>query len=149
MRLGTYTLEELIVYLKGYMQLHYTKKNVSRYITRNVKMKRILFVRALPLYFKNLIMPYIYVKYGEKGYTTSVSNLGLVRLPDEIQPYVEAIEFYPAPSEVNKIKMCLCSYKDHCYISFGKTINSTEIEKIFFRKLRKLGVPIRIETNQD
>ncbi len=149
LRLGTYTLEELIAYLKGYMQLHYTKKNVSRYITRNVKNERILFVRALPLYFKNLIMPYIYVKYGEKGYTTSVSNLGLVRLPDEIQPYVEAIEFYPAPSEVNKIKMCLCSYKDHCYISFGKTINSTEIEKIFFRKLRKLGVPIRIETNQD
>jgi len=45
--------------------------------------------------------------------------------------------------------MCLCSYKEHCYISFGKTVNSTEIEKYFFRNLRKLGVPVKIETNQD
>jgi NRPS condensation-like uncharacterized protein len=149
LRIGEYSLEEIIAYLKGYMQIYYTEKNISRYITRNVKNERILFVRALPLYIKNLIMPYIYVKFGEKGYTTSVSNLGLVVLPEEIQPYVDAIEFYPAPSEVNKIKMCLCSYKDHCYISFGKTVNSTEIEKYFFRNLRKLGVPIKIETNQD
>ena len=149
LRMGTYTLEEIIAYLKGYMQINYTKKNISRYITRNVKNERIFLVRALPLYIKNLIMPYIYVKFGEKGYTTSVSNLGMVILPEEIRPYIDAIEFYPAPSEVNKIKMCLCSYKDYCYISFGKTVNSTEIEKYFFRKLRKLGVPIKIETNQD
>ncbi len=149
LRMGMYTLEEIIKYLKGYMQLNYTKKNISRYISRNVKNEKNTLIRILPLGIKNLAMPYIYVKYGEKCYTTSVSNIGVINLPEEIQPFVESIEFYPAPSEVNKIKMCLCSYKEYCYISFGKTVNSTEIEKIFFRKLRKLGVPIRIETNQD
>lgn len=147
LRLGSYELEELIYYVKNYMKQHYNKKYISRFISRNVKNERMLFVRLLPLGLKNLIMPYIYVKFGEKGYTSSISNMGKIRLPSEIEAEVEAIEFYPAPSEVNKIKMCMNAYGDYLYICFGKTTDNTEIEKYFFRRLRKMGIPVKIETN--
>lgn len=149
LRLGRYDLDELIKYIRRYMKQHYNRKYVSKYISRNVKNEQMWLVRLLPLGLKNLIMPYIYVRFGEMGYTSSISNLGLIKLPDEIQSRVEAIEFYPAPSEVNKIKMCMNAYRDHIYMSFGKTTENTEVEKHFFRRLRKMGVPVRIETNMN
>ena len=147
LRLGHYELEEIIEYLNGYMKLNYSPKRISPYVTRNVKNERKVLVRLLPLWIKNLLMPFIYVRFGERGYTTSVSNLGLVKVPDEIKDRIEAFEFYPAPSEVNKIKMCMCAYGSELRLSFGQMTENTEIEKYFFRRLRKMGIPVKIESN--
>jgi len=149
LRLGEYELEELINYVKGYMQLEYNSKHISQFISKNVKNERMMMVRIIPLWLKNRIIPYLYNKYGEKGYTSSISNLGFIKLPEEINPYVEAIEFFPAPSEISKSKMCMNAYKDHIYISFGKTTQNTEIETCFFRRLRKMGINIKIESNYE
>lgn len=147
LRLGCYDIEEIIEYLKAYMKMHLGEKEISKHISRNVKKERTFLVRLLPLWLKNIAMPFIYVRFGERGYTSSISNLGLVRLPEEIRDKVDMIEFYPAPSEVNKIKMCMCAFNEKISLSFGKTTENTEIEKFFFRRLRKMGVPVKIETN--
>jgi len=147
LRLGTYTLEEIIDYLKGYMQQHVSKKNLRQYVNRNVKNERHPIIRILPLPLKNMVMPFIYVWFGERVYTSSISNLGLVKLPAEIEDFVDDIEFYPAPSETNKIKMCLSAYKDKVYLCFGRTTENTEIEMHFFRRMIKMGIPVKMETN--
>lgn len=147
LRNGTYTLDEIIDYLKGYMQQKISKKTLSQYISRNVKNERHPIIRILPLPFKNMVMPFIYVWFGERVYTSSISNLGLVKLPREIEPFVDAIEFFPAPSETNKIKMCMSAYKEELFVSFGRTTENTEIEMHFFRRMVKLGIPVKMETN--
>lgn len=147
-RLGHYELEEIIRYTKGYMSQNINPKDISRYISRNVRNERNPIIRLIPLSIKNLVMPYIYNHFGERLFTSSVSNLGLVKLPEEITDKVESIEFYPAPSERNKIKMCISTYNDKVYISFGSITKNTEVEKYFFRRLRKMGISIKIETNR-
>jgi len=147
LRLGHYELEEVINYLKSYMKIHMNKKNFSKYISRNVKNERNPLIRIVPLGLKNIVMPWIYVWFGERGYTSSISNMGLVELPGELEPYVEAVEFFPPPSEMNKIKMCISTYKGKMYLSFGRTTDNTEIEKFFFRRLVKSGISVKVETN--
>jgi len=147
LRLGHYSIEEIVRYLKGYMSIHINTKNISKYISRNVKNERNVFIRILPLWFKNLIMPTIYSHFGERGYTSSISNLGVVKLPKEIEHFVNKFEIYPPPSIENKIKLAMVSYKDNMTLCFGSTVYNTEIEKLFFRKLRKSGIPVKIETN--
>lgn len=147
LRLGHYSIEEIVKYLKGYMSTNINPKIISKYISRNVKNERKLFIRILPLWFKNMIMPTIYSRFGERGYTSSISNLGIIRLPMEIDQYVKKFEIYPPPSIENKIKLAVVTYKDKMALCFGSTVYNTEVEKIFFRKLRKLGIPIKIETN--
>ncbi len=147
LRLGHYELEEVINYLKSYMKIHMNKKNFSKYISRNVKNERNPIIRIVPLGLKNIVMPWIYVWFGERGYTSSISNMGRVELPGELEPYVEAVEFFPPPSEMNKIKMCISTYKGNMYLSFGRTTDNTEIEKFFFRRLVKSGISVKVETN--
>lgn len=147
LRLGHYTIEEIIKYIKGYMSININTKVISKYISRNVKNERNLFIRILPLWFKNLIMPTIYSRFGERGYTSSISNIGIIKLPKDIEQHVKKFEIYPPPSIENKIKLAVVTYRGHMALCFGSTVYNTEIEKIFFRKLRKLGIPVKIETN--
>lgn len=149
LRLGHYELEEIVEYLQSYMKMHVNKKHFSKFIRRNIKNERHPLIRIIPLGLKNIVIPWIYVWFGERGYTSSISNLGRVELPEALEPYVEAIELFPAPSEVNKIKMCISTYKGNMYLSFGRTTDNTEIEKFFFRRLVKSGIAVKLETNMN
>ncbi len=152
LRLGVYTLEELIENVKNYMNLSINKKNISRYISRNVQNEKKFYIKLMPLSIKNLIMPTIYSRFGEKGFTSSISNLGIIKMPDEIKPFINKIEVLPPPSVENKIKLVMLSYGDQMVLSFDSETRArfpvnTEIEKLFFRKLRKKGIPVKLETN--
>lgn len=147
LRLGEYTREELIKYLKNYFELTINEKYLSQYISRNVKNEKKIMIRGIPLFIKNLIMPIIYHKFGESGYTSSISNLGKIDMPKEIEQDIQRFEFYPPPSRGNKIKVGIISYNEKIFISFGRMTKITEIEKYFFRKIRKMGISVKIETN--
>lgn len=149
LRLGDYTREEIIEYLKNYMKMNITEKNISRFISRNISNEKIIFLRLIPLFIKNLVLNQVYKKFGESGYTSSISNIGEIKFSEEASKYIEYVEFYPPPSRGNKIKAAVISFKDIMVISFGKLTKDTEIEKIFFRKLRKDGVRIKIHTNME
>ncbi|WP_341876987.1 hypothetical protein [Defluviitalea saccharophila] len=148
-RLGTYSFDEILDYIKCYMKMAITRKNISQYIHKNVKNEKSLFVRLTPLFIKNLLMPALYSKYAERNFTSSISNLGQITMPKSIEDKIERFEFYPPPSRGNIIKIGVGSYKDKIYISFGSLTKATEIEKIFFRKIRKMNIPVKIETNRE
>ena len=93
-------------------------------------------------------MPVVYKRYGERGYTSGLSNLGVVTVPVELKPYVRSFEVFPPPSAESRLKLITVSYDDRLALCFGKTTSETVIEKIFFRKIRQLGIPVKIETNK-
>ncbi len=146
--LGYYSREEIIEQIKGYMGLYMNKKHINRYISRNVRNEKFILLRIIPLFVKKIMMPIIYKRFGEKGYTSGLSNLGIVRLPEEITPLVKSIEVFPPPSAESRLKLVMVSYNDQINLSFGKTAADTSIEQIFFGKLIEMGIPVKIETNK-
>lgn len=146
--LGYYTREEIIDQIKGYMGLYMNKKHINRYISRNVRNEKFILLRIIPLFVKKIMMPIIYKRFGEKGYTSGLSNLGIVRLPEEIEALVKSIEVFPPPSAESRLKLVMVSYNNQIALSFGKTAANTSIEQIFFGKLIKMGIPVKIETNK-
>lgn len=148
MQLGVYSREEIIDQIKGYMGLYINQKNINRYVSRNVRNEELMVLRVIPLWVKRVIMPVVYKRYGERSYTSSVSNLGRIWMPEEVRDRITSFESFPPPSAGNKLKIVMASYGDKLYISFGKTTGEKDIERIFFRKLRKLGIPVKIEGNQ-
>lgn len=147
LRLGEYKREELIEYVKNYMKLNITEKNISKYVSRNVANERSLFLKTIPLFLKNIILPVVYNLFGESSYTSSISNLGIIKFPKELEKYISDFEFFPPPSRLNKVKLGIVSFKDKMYISFGKLTRETDLEKIFFRKLRKEEIRIKVRSN--
>lgn len=142
-----FTFEEIIRRVAALMQEAITKEKLDQYITRNVKTEISIFIRLLPLILKDVFMPLVYQMFGENLYTSSISNIGRVSMPEPLNDAIERFEFYPPPSRGNKIKVGVVSFKDKLYITFGKLTEIKSIEKIFFRKLIEMGIPVKIETN--
>lgn len=146
-RLGKYSFEEILTYVNYYMKMHINPRYISQFISHNVRKEKAWWIRFIPLSIKDLAMPTIYYQYGERSYTSSLSNVGIVKLPKEIEPFIDRMEVYPPPSKGSMIKVTIITIKGKSYISFGSIAMSREIEKHFFRHLRKMGLHVRVETN--
>lgn len=148
-RLGEYTLEEIVDVLKKYFDTNLNKKVLSQYISTTVRYENNKFFKATPLFLKAIILPAIYKIFGENTYTSSVSNLGIFSVPKEISEYVTRIDVFPAPSKNNIVKTAMISYGSKISFSFSKLTTDTELERVFFTNLRKMGINILVDSNRN
>ena len=129
------------------MRLEVTDKFINQQIARNVRGELNPIVRYTPLFVKKLFGKLIYNGQGEFLYSGVITNLGKVSLPEVISNEISDIHFFPAPSPITKTGCAVVSYGTNLYISWGRTIKESIVEKIFFRKLVKEGIEVKIETN--
>lgn len=143
----TLDFDKILSLITEQMKIGVEKENLSGYIARNVKSEASIFIRILPLALKDALMPLVYLLFGENTYTSSISNLGKVTVPEPLDQYIDRFDFFPSPSRANKIKATMLSFKDKLYFTFGKLTGETVIERLFFTKLIKAGIKVKIETN--
>jgi hypothetical protein len=149
LRTGHYNLEELMSVAHHSMQLYAGPKNLSRYVARNVRPETRRIMRLIPRQLKDLVLTYAHQRYGEQSNTGSLSNLGKVRMPEGLREGIRHFEFAPIPSRSTKVNCAVISYGDTMAITFGKMTYARDLERIFFRRLRKLGISVRIRSNDD
>lgn len=144
--LGEFTFEEILKIIHHFMQVEINDKYISRQISRNIRGQ--MENKLIPLFVKNLILKSLYTKMGEAKYSTSISNMGIVKFDDAIKDQIKLYEFIPPPSALCKVKLGVVTCNDRISICFGSTVKETMLEQIFFNKLVKDGIPISIETNR-
>lgn len=146
-RLGAYSFEEILQIVQHFMAAQVNEKSLSRMISRNVGGQRNPVVRVVPLFLKRLFFPLLYTRMGECLHSGTLSNIGRVVLPPEMTALVERVEFIPSPNPVNRTNLSMVGYDGNLYMNFGRVIRETDTEMGFFRRLVKMGIPVRIETN--
>ncbi|MHA1866107.1 MAG: hypothetical protein ACTSWZ_06330 [Candidatus Heimdallarchaeaceae archaeon] len=146
-RLGKFTFDEIIKEVYHFMRTELNDKYISQSIRQNVRAELNPILRIMPLFIKKMFGRLIYMGYGEKRYSGSLSNLGVVKLPPEVEEHVEDFQFLPGTNPERKVSCGVISFKNKLYINFGNVSNSKELEKIFFRKIVKMGIPVKIESN--
>ncbi|GAB6088961.1 hypothetical protein [Spirochaeta dissipatitropha] len=149
LRLGRYDFPEIIHRVHSYMQLEVNKKNLSRHLSRNVGSERSWYVRIIPLRIKDQILKLVYRLAGDRTNTTSLSNLGRLSFPEEISGRISWLEFIPPPAPVYGLSLGVVSHADSLAVSFGSLLEEAEIERRFFRFLRKDGLHVKIVSNRD
>jgi hypothetical protein len=145
--LGHYTVEEIQKKTHYYMRSEVNRKLLGQHIFRSVNGSRHYLFRIMPLIMKNFLLALISRFYGERTYTTSVSNLGVVELPSRFSKEILRFDFYPPPNDVTGINASIISTKENLHISFGSLFKERTLEQAFFRTLVKAGVRVRIESN--
>ncbi len=147
-RLGVYTLDETIKAVHHYMGSEVTEKKLSAWITTNVRSEQNPALRVMPLFVKNAAMKIAFSFVGDRLSSTSLSNLGNVKLPPEMEKYVTRFDFILGPLSYNRDVCAAISYQDTLYLNFTRTIQEPDFEREFFTRLIKLGIPVKIESNQ-
>lgn len=146
-KMGDYSLEELIQIVHHQMKLGITPKHMSGIFTPNVRSAQNPFLKVVPLFLKNVIMRIVFDTVGESVATTCLSNLGEVRLPEEMKPYVTAVDFVLGPQSTAPYNVSMTGYGGKIIINIVRNTRKAELERVFFTKLVKEGLHVAIQSN--
>ena len=145
--LGAYSLSEIITYLDNYFALKITKKEFYKSIYKAMNPIGNMIIKSVPYLIKRLFFPFIFDYYGERGYTTGFSNLGIFKIDKKYEKFLKGLRFLQPPSKRCKIKMGVISDNQKIYVNFGNLTANYDIERDFFIYLRKRGIKSKIITN--
>ena len=147
-KMGEYTFDEIIRIVKYQMGLDITKKNMQAAFTTNVKTEKNIFLKIVPLFIKNIAMKAVFNNVGESTACLSLSNLGDTKLPDAMDKYVNRFDFVIGAQAAAPYNCGVISYKGKLNISIVRNTVEPELERHFFTYLRRMGLNVRIESNQ-
>ncbi|MGI6175647.1 MAG: alcohol acetyltransferase [Christensenellales bacterium] len=146
---GIYTLEETIQLVHHYVRYHVNEKSMRAWINKNVRDERNYLIRAVPLFLKNIVLGIAYKMTGESRFSSVLTNLGPVTVPDTMRPYVERFEFMLGLSMQIKVHSAALSYGEDMIITFSRSIEEPKVEHEFFTTLIKMGVSVQVSSNNE
>ena len=118
-------------------------------VTANMGLERNPVLKFLPLVIKDLGVGASFLITGEQTTTVLLSNIGAVKLPEDMPPLVEKVVFMPGPGVRNAARCGLATVGDNLVFTVASIIKETDIEREIFTKLVKMGFHVKIESNRD
>ena len=100
----------------------------------------------MPLVLKNLAIRVVYTQSALAN-TTTITNIGNIRLEKEYEPYVQMFHAFLAMSKGQLLKATICSYRDTLAVTFSSVLAQAHIQRTFFRQLASDGLEVVIESN--
>lgn len=146
-RLGSYSLDEICKIVCHHMALDITPKRMGMKIAVNVGSERSMAVKLLPLFIKNAVMKAVFDAVGEKKSCLTLSNLGLVQLPEEMAQFVTRMDFILGVQAAAPHNCGVISYGDKTYLNFIRNIRESKLEYAFFRVLQEQGILCEAQSN--
>jgi len=146
-RLGQYSFEEICQVVRHTMGLEVNPKQMSMKIAANVESERILAVKMLPLFIKNAVMKTVFLLAGERKSCLSLSNLGVVELPQEMEPFIERMDFILGSQASAPHNCGVITCGDTVYVNMTRNTREPELEACFSRVLRDMGIHVTVRSN--
>ena len=147
-RKGDWSFEEILKAVHHQLGMDLTYKQLNAKMTSNVQSEQSMILKVMPLFIKNIALRFSFLYFGETTFTTTISNLGVIKLPDKMLEYVERMDFVLGPQLINTCNWSANTFGDKLYVSSIRNVREAELERKFFCKMRKLGLHVLIESNQ-
>lgn len=142
----TYTFEEVLADIVASLRSQINKEHLEDLFSYSVSNQKNNFMRAVPLFLKNIAIKTVYTKSALAN-TTTVTNIGNIGVEDEYRPYIDNFHAFISASKGQLIKGTICSFGDRLTFTFSSQYSEPHIQKAFFRKLAEDGVEVSLETN--
>lgn len=146
---GDYEFDEVVQLVHHFIRYEATDKHLRAKVAANVSSERSILVRLVPLFLKNLIISSVYNRVGPTRFTSTLSNLGRVELPEDMSEHVKRFDFILGPSRVNKVGCAVVGYDGFLRINFSRVIREPFVERAFFTFLVQRGIPVKVESNME
>lgn len=147
-RYGRWTFEEILNAVKHTMGLEITERMLNARMSANVSAEKNPLIRAMPLVIKAPFLRIMFLLRGDRYNSITLSNLGVVQLPEAMRAYVSRLDFILGTPERNPASCACVSYGGNVYLNISRRIREPMIERALFTALVKMGVPVKVESNR-
>ena len=146
-KLGEYEFSEICKIVHHWMGLEITPRKLAMMIAANVNSERSWLVKLMPLFIKNFVMKLVFLAVGERKSCLSMSNLGNVKLPEAMMPYVDRLDFILGVQASAPYNCGVISYGDKLQVNFIRSTREPQLESAFFRVVQELGLSAEVAGN--
>lgn len=147
-RMGEYAFQEILLEVHNYMRYYINAKFLNADITTNAAVQKNPLIRIVPLFLKDFVVRRFYAHVQDAQSSAGLTNVGVVRVPEEMQPFVERFDVLMGQPFSARTNCAIISYANTLTINFASSIKETDVERYFFCKLVQDGIPVKIETNR-
>ena len=147
-RMGECSFQELCDEVHHRMGLENNRRTMRAKFAANVASERSPVLRVMPLFIKNIAMKAVFDAVGERKSCLCLSNLGNVQLPEAMAAYVRRMDFIIGVQAAAPHNCGVVTWNGTMYINCIRSIREPELEMHFYRVLRKLGLHVKVESNQ-
>lgn len=127
------TFKRMLNQIHKEFQSKLTKNKIKGYVTRDVKLGTNPIINPIPLFIKKIYMKYNLDLFRQDT-TTTVSNIGPIKIDNEYKEYIDNIMVEAIPSRLQKAKCTICSYENKLTVTLNSSMLSNKLE-IEFKKL--------------
>lgn len=138
---------EIIEKVKSDMSTELQKDKLRIHLANNVRAEKNFFLRIAPRFIKEIALKIAYLILGDRVHSISLSNLGIIQLPKEMQEYIDDFAFTPGGGFSSPLNLGVVSYNNTIAISFSTALRSRVFEKEFFTLLTAEGLRVVIDNN--
>ena len=130
------SLQELCRSFENQIRANFTKEKLASMSSYNVRTQNAWYFRCLPWAVKGAAMRLGYRFFGESNSSLTLTNLGRVVLPEELQPHVTDMQVYMTPRATSPYGCTILSFGDKLTVNISKFTNDRELEELFFGELQ-------------
>lgn len=135
--------EELISEISRQLKEKSAKEKMHEMITAAVKL--VGSIRLIPLVIKQPIAKTVYGFLGEKLYTTTFSNLGVVDMPKELMEHIDYMDFCLGAQMTNRLACAAVTVGNTCTFTVSKMTADPSFEEKMYALLEEDGLEFSVE----
>lgn len=132
------TFEELLDHIGKQLSEQITTDYIVSAIAMTARAAQFPLYRILPLPLKWLLLRLAHQFFGEGNSCISISNLGIVALPEYMRDFVNYMDFMLTPRIRSPYNCGIVTFDEKMSINFSRSSPSSELEIIFFQKLEQI-----------
>lgn len=105
-------------------------------------------LKFVPLFIKKPVAGAVYGFLGDKVFTNTLSNLGIVKIPEEMSKYVEKFDFVLGTVVTNRTACSLVTLGEHAVLSIEKLTTDPSFEEKLYSELSNLGIKFDVSGSE-
>lgn len=147
-RRGEYEFEEVVSAVSGYLRYINNPKELNAMMTGNISLEKNPVMRAMPLFIKDFGIGLAFRITGEKTVSALFSNVGIIRVPEEMKPHIQSLMLMTGPGVLNGSRCAAITFGDTLAVSVANIFEEPDIQREFFTNLVRRGIPVKVESNR-
>jgi len=146
-RNGEYDFNQILGIVRAQKRLYSMASELEPKVAKNVELEDSFAINCIPRVLKKPIIDIIFKLKGDRYCSHTLSNLGLIELPEAMRPYVCDIDFILGRQRGNSGASACVGYGNSLVLNMSRRIVERGFEDAFCKQLSSLGLVMEVDEN--
>lgn len=140
------TVDEILPRIASQLQQQGSRESMLEMMNSAVQLVNSL--KYVPRVLKTALGKYVYGFFSDRIFSNTLSNLGVIDLPEEMRPYIEKMDFVLGMSPTNRAACSMVTVNNTTVLSIAKATADPTFEEKIYALLKENGLPFSLSGSE-